>query len=115
MAQGVDGVIRAALRQAATPPAERRAPPTPRWTLTRLQAWLQGQGQAVCCRETIRQVLKRLGVSWKKARKLLNKAEPGQRAGFLDHLRPLLDAATRGQPSLVYSDEAHFRQDTEEG
>ena len=37
-----------------------RAAPTPRWTLKRLQAWLQAQGQDECGRETIRQALKRL-------------------------------------------------------
>jgi transposase len=112
---GVDGVIREALKQAATPPPERTAPPAPRWTLKRLQGWLQAQGQDECCRETIRQALKRLGLSWKKARKLLNKADPDQRAAFLDKLHPLLVAATRGQHTLVYIDEAHFRQDTDEG
>jgi transposase len=53
--------------------------------------------------------------SWKKARKLLNKADPHQRAAFLEQLHPLLVAATRGQHTLVSIDEAHFRQDTDEG
>ena len=108
-------MIRDALKLAATPPQERTAPPAPRWTLKRLQAWLQAQGQDGCCRETIRQALKRLGLSWKKARKLLNRADPEQRAAFLEKLNPLLVAATRGQHTLVYIDEAHFRQDTDEG
>ena len=108
-------MIRDALKQAATPPPERTAPPAPRWTLKRLRAWLPAQGQDGCCRETIRQALKRLGMSWKKARKLLNKADPNQRAAFLEKLKPLLVAATRGQHALVYLDEAHFRQDTDEG
>jgi transposase len=113
--QGVDQVIRDALKQAATPPQKRTAPPPPRWTLKRLQAWLEAQGQDGGGRETIRQALKRLGLSWKKARKLLNKADPDQRAAFLEQLQPLLVAATRGQRGLVYIDEAHFRQDTDEG
>ena len=108
-------MIRASLQQAATPPPERTAPPAPRWTLKRLQAWLEVQGQDGCCRETIRQALKRLGFSWKKARKLLNKADSDQRAAFLEQLNPLLVAATRGHHALVYIDEAHFRQDTDEG
>ena len=108
-------MLRDALKLAATPPQERTAPPAPRWTLKRLQGWLQAQGQDGCCRETIRQALKRLGLSWKKARKLLNRADPAQRAAFLEKLNPLLRAATRGQHGLVYIDEAHFRQDTDEG
>ena len=108
-------MIRDALKQAATPPQERTAPPAPRWPRKRLQAWLQAQGQDECCRETIRQALKRLGWSWKKARKLLNKADPHLREAFLEKLNPLLVAATRGQHTLVYLDEAHCRQDTDEG
>lgn len=80
-----------------------------------MQTWLQSQGQGECCRETIRQALKRLGLSWKKARKLLNKADQHQREAFLEQLNPLLVAATRGHHVLVYIDEAHFRQDTNEG
>ncbi len=108
-------MIRDALKLAATPPPERTAPPAPRWTLKRLQAWLRAQGQDGCGRETIRQALKRLGLSWKKARKRLKRADPDQRAAFLEQLNPLLVAAPRGQHALVYIDEAHFRQDTDEG
>jgi transposase len=54
-------------------------------------------------------------LSWKKARKLLNKADPDQRAAVLEKLQPLLAAATRGQHALVSIDEAPFRQDTDEG
>ena len=113
--QSVDQVLRAALQRAATPPPERTVPLAPRWPLKRLQVWLQAQGEDGCCRETIRQALKRLGWSWKKARKLLNKAAPRQREAFLEQLNPLLLAATRGHHTLVYIDEAHFRQDTDEG
>lgn len=60
-------------------------------------------------------MLKRFGCSWKKARQRLNQADPHQRAACLEKLNPLLVAATRGQHSLVYIDEAHFRQDTNEG
>src|SRR5512143_1338115 len=88
--QSLDGVIRQALKQAVTLPQERTAPPAPRWTLQRLQTWLQSQSQGGCCRETIRQALKRLGLSWKKARKLLNKADQHQREAFLEQLTPLL-------------------------
>ena len=58
--QRLDPVSRNALTLAATPPPARTAPPRRRWTLKRLQAWLQAQGQNECCRETIRQALKRL-------------------------------------------------------
>src|SRR5512144_1204212 len=44
-----------------------------------------------------------------------NKADQPLRAAWLEQLNPLLGAATRGHHGLVYIDEAHFRQDTNEG
>jgi transposase len=69
----------------------------------------------LCCRETIRAALHRLDLSWKKARKLLGRADPARRAAFLDQLRPLLDDAQRDRHVLVYLDEAHIHQDTDLG
>jgi transposase len=54
--------------------------------LKRLVAWVRQKFDIDCCRETLRQVLKDLGFSWKKARKLLNKADPNKRAAFLEQL-----------------------------
>ena len=98
-----------------TPQSRPRPHRGPRWTLKRLQTWFEAQGEEGGCPETIRQVLERLGFSWKKARQLSNKADPDPRAAFLEKLHPLRGAATRGQRALVYSDEAPFRQDTDEG
>ncbi len=52
---------------------------TLRWTLKFLVQWCWECFQVRCCRETLRQTLKRLGYSWKKAKKLLNKANPARR------------------------------------
>lgn len=68
-----------------------------------------------CCRETVRTALKKLGFSWKKWRKLLNKANPKQREAFVDKLQGILSAATQGKEQLVYVDEAHIHLDTDEG
>jgi transposase len=68
-----------------------------------------------CCRETLRKRLKELGFSWKKARKLLNKANPDQRAAFLKTLEELLDDALHERCLVVYLDEAHVHLDTDEG
>lgn len=56
-----------------------------------------------------------MGFSWKKARKLLNKADPAKRADFVEKLTGLLAEATRGKQLVVYLDEAPIRQDTDEG
>ena len=69
----------------------------------------------LCCRETVRAALHRLGLSWKKARKLLGRAHAGRRAAFLEQLRPLLAAAQRDRCRLVYLDEAHIHQDADLG
>jgi len=111
----LDDVIRAALNLAATPPQQRQESPLPRWTLKRLVAWVKENFNIRCCRETLRKGLKALGFSWKKARKLLNKANPQKRAAFLKKLQGLLEDAQHNRCLLVYIDEAHLHLDTDEG
>lgn len=67
------------------------------------------------CRETIRTFLKRLGFSWKKAKKLLNRADPGKRQAFLKRLEQLPAEASRDKATLVFVDEAHVHQDVSPG
>lgn len=111
----LDGVIREALNRAATPPQQRQDFPLPRWTLKRLVAWVKENFNIKCCRETLRKGLKALGFSWKKARKLLNKANPKRRAAFVKKLQGILDDARHNRCLLVYIDEAHLHLDTDEG
>ena len=74
-----------------------------------------GEFGRCCCRETIRRALHRLKLSWKKARKLLGRADPGQREAFIAEIGPLLDGARDERHHLVYLDEAHIHQDVELG
>lgn len=67
------------------------------------------------CRETIRTALHRLELSWKKAKKLLGRADPERRQVFVEGLQGLLDGAQRDRHLLVYLDEAHIHQDTDLG
>jgi len=67
------------------------------------------------CRETIRSALQRLGLSWKKATKLLGRADPERRQAFVKQLEGLLDGAQRDRHLLVYLDEAHLHQDADLG
>ena len=99
---------------AASPPVA-WADPLPRWTLGRLAELVRTRFGRLCCRETIRAALHRLGLSWKKARKLLGRANAERRAAFLDHLCPVLDGAQRDRHRLVYLDEAHIHQDADLG
>ena len=96
-------------------PARAGAEPAPRWTLERLVAWVRERFGRTCCRETIRAALHRLGLSWKKAKKLLGRADPARRRAFVEQLRHVLAAARHDQHLLVYLDEAHVHQDADLG
>jgi len=89
----IDQVIRKALEVAAIPPQKRTEAPIARWTLKRLVVWIREQFKIDCCRDTVRKVLKRLGFSWKKARKLLNKANTQKRSEYLEILKGLMQDA----------------------
>jgi transposase len=107
-------VIRAAQRTAATPPLV-GADPAPRWTLRRLVHWARERFGLRCCRETIRTALHGLTLSWKKAKKLLGRADPERRQAFVERLRDVLAGAQRDQHVLIYVDEAHIHQDADLG
>jgi len=106
--------VRTAQQAAAAPPVAGADPP-PRWTLKRLATFVQDRLGRLCCRESIRAALHRLDLSWKKARKLLGRADPARRTRFIAELRPLLDGAQRERHPLVYLDEAHIHQDVDPG
>lgn len=106
--------MRAAQRTAAAPPVE-GADPASRWTLKRLVAFVRERFGRACCRETIRAALHRLDLSWKKAKKLLGRADPQQRQAFMEQLADVLAGAQRDRHLLVYLDEAHIHQDCDLG
>ena len=107
-------MVCAAQRTAATPPLE-GADPAPRWTLRRLVGWVRERFGLVCCRETIRAVLHRLKLSWKKAKKLLGQADPERRQAFVEQLRDVLAGAQRDRHRVIFLDEAHIHQDADLG
>src|SRR3954469_11840648 len=72
----------AAQQEAAGPPVA-GADPKPCWTLRRLVGLVWAGFARPCCRETIRAALHRLGLSWKKAKKLLGRADPARREAFI--------------------------------
>ena len=78
-------------------------------------AWIREKFKIDCCRDTVRKVLKRLGFSWKKARKLLNKANTQKRREYLEILEGLMQDALENDHLLVFIDEAHIHLDTDEG
>src|SRR4030095_2759688 len=104
----------AAQRTAATPPIV-GADPAPRWTLRRLVGWVRERCGLRCCRETIRKALHRRKLSWKKAKKLLGRADPERRQAFIEQLPGVLEGAQRDRHLVVYVDEAHLPQDADLG
>ena len=64
----------------------------------------------------MRRLLRRLGLSFKKAHKLLGKACPAARAAFVRQLRELLAEAQQPDGAVVvFVDEAHIHLDVEPG
>jgi transposase len=83
--------------------------------LRRLVGWVRERFGLVCGRETVRAALHGLKLSWKKAKKLLGRADPERREAFVEQLQGVLDGAQRDQHLLVYVDEAHIHQDADLG
>ena len=87
-----------------------------RWTLSRLRKSIEDIFGVLVSKETIRRALHRLGMSWKKAKKVLAKANTTERVEFLEDMQELLMRLARGDDALlVYIDEAHIQQDADLG
>src|SRR3954451_18385781 len=114
IAAALRDAVCAAQRTAAPPPRE-GADPAPRWTLKRLMLSVRERFGCLCCRETLRAALHRRKLSWKKAKKLLGRADPERRQAFLEQLQSVLEGAQRDRALLVYVDEAHIHQDADLG
>src|SRR3954470_13264111 len=111
------GASRRRLRRPAygRPPPREGADPAPRWTLKRLMLSVRERFGCLCCRETLRAALHRRKLSWKKAKKLLGRADPERRQAFIEQLQSVLEGAQRDRHLLVYVDEAHIHQDADLG
>ena len=104
--------------QAAVSNASPRVSPTAtffRWTVKRLCDLVLKRFGLTASRETIRSALKRLKLSWKKAKKLLSRGDPAQREVFVTKLKLLLAEAQDPNDLLVFIDEGHIHQDADLG
>ena len=77
----------------------------------RLVGWVRETCGRARCREAIRAALHRLGLSWKKGKALLGRADPQRRQAFVEQLQALLRGAQHDRHLLVYLDEAHIHQE----
>ena len=85
------------------------------WTLGKVSQVSKALLGHVCGASTLRRLLRAAGLSWKKVKKLLSRADPAKRAEFLEHLRVLYDDMRSGRRTLIYIDESHVHQDVDLG
>ena len=81
------------------------------WTLKKLKTWVATKLKQPVSRTTLRTLLIQAGLSWKKSKKVLGKADPKQRAAFVKRFQNWFDQVCQGRLRLIYVDEAHFHQD----
>lgn len=115
-------LLDASAQEAAQPPSRDpdsgKVAPLPRakrWTLKKLLAWVYDELGIECARETLRQVLVDLKMSWKQGKKLLSRGSAAAREAFVGRLKTLLRKAKSGAEKLVFIDEAHIHQDADLG
>ena len=77
--------------------------------------WIKQVFSCEVSRSTINSLLKKNGLSWKKCQKVLKKANPAQRAAFIEELQRLFAQVCREEIRLIYLDEAHFHRDMDLG
>jgi hypothetical protein len=85
------------------------------WTLKKLRRWMQAVFGRCVSRSSLRALLKTGGLSWKKCKKLLKKADPQQRAAYVEQFQALFERMCGGTVRLVYVDQAHLHQDLDLG
>ncbi len=85
------------------------------WTLKKLRRWVEVKLKRQVSRNTLRTILKKGGLSWKKCKKLLTKGDPEKRAQFISQFQQLFARMCQEEVCLVYLDESHFHQDLDLG
>jgi transposase len=85
------------------------------WTLKKLMWWVASQLGETVSRSTLHRILKTAGLSWKKCKKLLAKADPEKRAAFVEQFQTLFQRMCRSEIRIIYVDESHFHQDLDLG
>lgn len=81
------------------------------WTLKKLRRWVEQKLGRRVSRTTLRMLLQQAGLSWKKSKKALGKANPQKRAEFVAEFQAWFEQVCQGQVRLIYIDEVHLHQD----
>lgn len=85
------------------------------WTVPKLIDYVERILHHRASRSRLRTLLKAQGLSWKKCRKVLRKANPEKRAAFIEQFRPLFEQVCQDETILLYVDEAHLHRDMDLG
>ncbi len=85
------------------------------WTLKKLRQWVEEKLGHSISRSTLGKVLRGAGLSWKKSKKVLAKADPKARAEFVEQFQERYERLCQGQVRLIYVDEVQVHQDLELG
>ena len=85
------------------------------WTLKKLRQWISQTFGKLVSRNALRRILRKAGLTWKKVKKLLGKANPEKRAAHIQRLLRLFEGVRDGTITLIYVDEAHFHRDLDLG
>jgi transposase len=85
------------------------------WTVKKLRRWVEEKLGKPVSRSALRTLLKQAGLSWKKCKKLLAKANPQKRAQFVEQFQALYERMVQGEVRIIYIDEVHVHQDMDLG
>jgi transposase len=81
----------------------------------KLRQWVAEKLGKPVSRSTLRTLMKQAGLSWKKCKKLLTKANPAKRAHFVEQFQALYERMGQGEVRILYIDEVHVHQDMDLG
>ncbi len=85
------------------------------WAINKIRRVVVAVFAVTCGRSTTWRALKDLGLSWKKTKKILAKANTERRVAYLSEFDDLYAEMARGERTLIYIDEAHIHQDMDLG
>lgn len=83
--------------------------------MKKLRYWVQEKLGYQVSRSTLRTYLRQAGLSWKKSKKVLAKANPEQRTAFVQRFQEWFEQVCQGKLRLIYVDEVHLHQDLQLG
>jgi transposase len=85
------------------------------WSVKKLRCWIRQVFGREVSRCTVSNLLHEHHLSWKKCQKVLAKANPEQRAAFIQEFQATFDQFCQEQVRLLYIDESHFHRDMDLG